>query len=177
MTLHTEPNNATLRLMSMAGLRTVAFWFCTLIITQELFAGSIWALLRIPFDSGQLAHLCYPLYLLYILGAWKLGAGAVILLPRFHRLKEWAYAGALFDFSVAVASHVFVGDGPKHWVYPAMLVAVTLVSWALRPDGRRLPSAPSEGNLTITAWAVPIGVAAAILLFALLTLPKVGYVQ
>jgi hypothetical protein len=177
MTPHKEPNNGKFRLMSVAGLRSVAFWFCTLIIAQELFAGSMWALLRIPFDRQQLEHLGYPLYLLYILGAWKLGAGAVILLPRFQRLKEWAYAGALFDFSGAAASHLLVGDGPKHWAYPATLVAVTIVSWALRPDGRRLPSVSSEGNLTITAWAVPIGVAAAMLLFALLTLPKAGYVQ
>lgn len=172
MTPHTEPNNATFSLMSMAGLRRAIFWFCTLIVAQELFAGSMWALLRIPFDREQLAHLGYPLYLLSILGAWKLGAGAVILLPRFQRLKEWAYAGALFDFSGAVASHVFVGDGLKPWAYPAMLVAVTLVSWALRPDERRLPSASSKGKVTITAWAVPIGIAGAMLLFALVSLPK-----
>ena len=177
ITPHGEPNNATFRLLRMADLRTVAFWFCTVIITQELFAGSMWALLRIPFDRGQLAHLGYPLYLLPIIGVWKLGGGAVILLPRLRRLKEWAYAGAFFDFSGAVASHLFMGDGPRQWAYPAVLVALTLVSWALLPDGRRLPSASSEGSLTITEWALPIGVAAAMLLFALLTLPKGGYVQ
>jgi hypothetical protein len=95
----------------------------------------------------------------------------VILLPRFQRLKEWAYAGAFFDFTGAVVSHVFVGDGPKPWAYPAMLVVVTLVSWSLRPDERRLPSASSKCKMTITAWAVPIGIAAAMLLFALVTLP------
>lgn len=66
--------------------------------------------------------------MLYILGVWKLGGGAVLLLPHFSRLKEWAYAGALFDFSGAVASHVFVGDSPTNWAYPAILVALTLVS-------------------------------------------------
>jgi DoxX-like family len=177
MTPHTEQNNAMDQPHEPTNerpysIRTVAFWFCTLIITLELFAGSMWALLRIPFDREQMAHLGYPLYMLNILGVWKLGGGAAILLPRFPRLKEWAYAGALFDFSGAVASHVFVGDGPTSWAYPAILVALTLVSWALRPDGRRLPSASSEGKLTVTAWTVPIGVAAAMLLGALLTLPK-----
>ncbi|MHB8813157.1 MAG: DoxX family protein [Steroidobacteraceae bacterium] len=131
----------------------------------------MWALLRIPFDREQWAHLGYPPYLLYILGVWKFGGAAVILLPSFRRLKEWAYAGAIFDFSGAVASHVFVGDGPKQWAYPAMLIAVSLASWALRPDGRRLPSASSESKPTIAAWAIPIGVAAAMVLLALLTLP------
>jgi hypothetical protein len=168
----TELNDAKFRLMSMAGLRIVGFWFCTLIIAQELLAGSMWALFRIPFDREQLAHLGYPLYMLSVLGAWKLGGGAVILLPRFQRLKEWAYAGAFFDFSGAVASHAFVGDGPKTWAYPAILVALTLLSWALSPDGRRLPSISPKGKLTITAWAVPSGIAGAMLIFALLTLPR-----
>lgn len=154
------------------SIRTIAFWFFTVILAQELLAGSMWALLRNPFDRAQLTHLGYPLYMLSILGAWKLGGGVVILLPRLQRLKEWAYAGAIFDFSGAAASHLFLGDGPQTWVYPAILVAVTLVSCALRPDGRRLPSASLEGNTTITAWALPIGVAAAMLLVALLTLPK-----
>ena len=154
------------------SIRTIFFWFFTLILAQELLAGSIWALLRNPFDREQLTHLGYPVYMLFILGAWKLGGGVVILLPRFQRLKEWAYAGAIFDFSGATTSHLFLGDGPQTWMYPALLVAVTLVSWALRPEERRLPSASSEGTRTITAWAVPIGIAVAMLLLALLTLPK-----
>jgi DoxX-like family len=154
------------------SIRTIAFWFLTVIIAQELLAGSMWALLRNPFDRAQLTHLGYPLYVLSILGAWKFGGGIVILLPRMQRLKEWAYAGAIFDFSGAAASHLFVGDGPQTWAYPAILVVVTLMSWRLRPDERRLPSVSSERRLTITAWAVPIGVAAAMLLIALLTLPK-----
>jgi hypothetical protein len=96
----------------------------------------------------------------------------VVLLPRLQRLKEWAYAGAIFDFSGAAASHLFLGDGPQTWAYPAFLLGMTLASWALCPEGRRLPSDSSEGNLTITAWAVPIGAAAAMLLLALLTMPK-----
>lgn len=154
------------------SIRTIAFWFLTVIIAQELLAGSTWALLRNPFDRAQLTHLGYPLYLLYILGVWKFGGGVVILLPRFKRLKEWAYAGAVFDFSGGAASHLFLRDGPQTWAYPAILVAVTLISWALRPDGRRLPSSYSEGKPTIVSWAVPIGIAAAMLLIALLTLPK-----
>lgn len=153
-------------------IRTIVFWFFTVIVAQELLAGSMWALSRNPFDREQLTHLGYPLYMLCILGAWKLGGGVVILLPRLQRLKEWAYAGAIFDFSGAVASHLFLGDGPQTWAYPAILVVVTLASWALRPDARRLPSTSSESNPTIIAWAVPIGVAAAMLLIALLTLPK-----
>lgn len=177
MTPHTEPSNAMDQSQKTThertySVRTVAYWLCTLMIVVELFAGSMWALSRIPFDREQIGHLGYPLYMLYILGAWKLGGGAVILSPRFPRLKEWAYAGAFFDFSGAVASHLFVGDSPTNWAYPALLVAVLLVSWSLRPEGRRLPSVSSEASPSITEWAVPIGIAAAILMLSVLTLPK-----
>jgi hypothetical protein len=53
------------------SIRTILFWFFTVILAEELLAGSMWALLRNPFDRAQLTHLGYPLYMLSILGAWK----------------------------------------------------------------------------------------------------------
>lgn len=152
-------------------LRTIVFWFFTLNLALELLAGSTWALLRIEFDKAQFEQLGYPLYLLFILGTWKLAGGVVILLPRLQRLKEWAYAGAFFDFSGGVASQLFAGL-PNMWIPPAWYAAVTLISWALRADDRRLSSASSGGNLAITAWAVPLCIAALMLLISLFTLPK-----
>jgi len=55
-------------------------------------------------------------------------------------LKEWAYAGFFFAMSGAVYSHLAVGDGLTA-ILPALLLTVlTLVSWYLRPEGRRLVS-------------------------------------
>jgi len=60
--------------------------------------------------------------------------------PGFPRLKEWAYAGFFFAMSGAVYSHLAVGDGLTA-ILPALLLTVlTLVSWYLRPEGRRLVS-------------------------------------
>lgn len=153
------------------SIRTIIFWFFTLTLAQEMLAGSMWALLRIEFDKAQFAGLGYPLYLLSILGVWKLAGGVVILLPRLQRAKEWAYAGAFFDFSGGAVSQVIAGHA-NMWIVPSVYAAVTLLSWALRPDARRLLSASSEGNPTRNAWAVPIGIAGAMVLLALLTLPK-----
>ena len=41
---------------------------------------------------------------LTILGIWKLLGFVALVIPRFPRLKEWAYAGVLFDLTGAVAS-------------------------------------------------------------------------
>jgi hypothetical protein len=142
------------------------------IIANEMIAGSIWDLLQIEYVRAVFAHLGYPLYLLTILGVWKLPCGVVMLLPRLLRLKEWAYAGAVFNYSGAAASHLLVGDPPGKWLGPAILCLITLVSWAMRPPGRRLASAVSEDATRPIDWVVPAVVAALMLVLAFLTLPK-----
>jgi hypothetical protein len=46
-----------------------------------------------------ITHLGYPIYLLTILGIWKLLGVAGLLIPKFPLLKEWAYAGFFFAMS------------------------------------------------------------------------------
>ncbi len=56
-------------------------------------------------------RLGYPVYVVTIIGAWKLLGGIAVLVPRFPRLKEWAYAGVTIDLTGAsissAASHEF----------------------------------------------------------------------
>jgi uncharacterized membrane protein YphA (DoxX/SURF4 family) len=153
-------------------IRSVGYWTCTAIIGWEMVAGSMWDLLRIDYTRSVLTHLGYPHYLLLILGAWKLPCAVALFIPRFARLKEWAYAGAIFNYTGAGASHVLVGDGPGLWVAPLVLAAITLVSWVLRPADRRLADAPPAPETRPVAWIVPLIVVAGLLVVALLTLPK-----
>jgi hypothetical protein len=80
----------------------------------------------------------YPLYLMTILGTWKMLGSITLLAPRFPRLKEWAYAGIFFNMTGAAISHAVVGDEAWHVWYTASLALVALVSWALRPESRAL---------------------------------------
>ncbi len=153
------------------AIRTIAYWTFTLIVAAELLAGSIWDLLRIEYVRVVFGHLGYPLYLLWILGTWKLPGGVVLLVPRFPRLKEWAYAGAFFSYSGAGVSHLLVGDGPRWWWSVLGLAALTLASWALRPPDRRLGGSP-DSETRPAAWIAPLVFAGVILVVAVLTLPK-----
>jgi hypothetical protein len=152
-------------------VRTIAFSASTILLTVEMVAGSLWALLQIEFNEAQLQHLGYPLYVDLILGPLKLAAAAALIAPRFPRLKEWAYAGMFFNFYGAVASHLFVGDGPDRWAYPLFLCVVTLVSWALRPADRRLPDAKPSSPTRLVDWAIPAAIILILLVLAYLTLP------
>ena len=149
-------------------VRTVGYWVLTVIVVWEMVAGSMWDLLRIEYTRGVFTHLGYPHYLLFILGAWKLPCAITLIVPGFPRLKEWAYAGAVFNYTGAAASHLLVGDGPNQWMGPAIFAAITLASWALR----RVTPAPPTTPVRPVAWVVSLGAIGVFLVIALLTLPK-----
>ncbi len=88
-------------------------------------------------------HGLYPAYFCVILGIWKLLGAMTVLVPRFPRLKEWVYAGTVFDLTGAAASHLAVGDDALKLVAPIFFTGLTFASWALGPATRRLadPSA------------------------------------
>jgi hypothetical protein len=155
-----------------AGARTIAYWLFTLVVAFEMAAGGLWDLLRIEYVRVVITHLGYPLYLLDILGVWKILCALVLLVPRFARLKEWAYAGAFFNYTGAAASHLLAGDGAGKWAGPLMFGTFTLISWALRPAARRLPTLAPTSKMRAVAWSVPVLITAAMLVVAFFTLPK-----
>jgi uncharacterized membrane protein YphA (DoxX/SURF4 family) len=122
--------------------QTVGYWICTALIALAFLSGGAGELLRAPQVVEGMTHLGYPVYFVVILGIWKLLGGVAILLPGFPLLKEWAYAGMIFDLTGASASHVASGDDVRHILVPLVLAALVVASWALRPEGRRLKRAP-----------------------------------
>jgi hypothetical protein len=83
----------------------------------------------------------YPLYFFRILGFWKVLGAIAILVPRFPRLKEWAYAGIFFDLTGAAASVAAVGGYGAyafHVITPLIIAGLTVASWALRPESRTI---------------------------------------
>jgi len=152
-------------------IRVAAYWTATFIVVFELVAGSVWNLWRIEWIRLQLNHLGYPLYYAYISGVWQIAGAAAIIAPRFERIKEWAYAGAFFTWSGAVASHLFAGDGAAAWSPALMFATFGIISWVLRPADRRLPDAEPAPRVRLLGWAVTIGVLVLLLAVSYLTLP------
>jgi hypothetical protein len=73
-----------------------------------------------------------------ILGVWKVLGAIAILVPRFPRLKEWAYAGIFFDLTGAAATWAAVGGSGEafHIIAPLIIAGFTVASWGLRPQSR-----------------------------------------
>ena len=86
----------------------------------------------------MITHLGYPVYLMTLLGVWKLLGTVAVLIPKFPLVKEWAYAGFFFVTTGAMYSHLAAGD-PVSKIFPALLLLVlTAASWYFRPESRRV---------------------------------------
>jgi uncharacterized membrane protein YphA (DoxX/SURF4 family) len=113
--------------------RTLAYWASTAIVAAEFLVGGVMDLMHMPPFFGVMLHLGYPPYFSVIIGTWKVLGAAAVLVPRSARLKEWAYAGMVFDLTGAAASHLAVGNGAGAVVVPLVFTGLVMVSWALRP--------------------------------------------
>ncbi len=170
----TMPNGREVfaHIFSRSGMRAVAYWIFTLLVVFENTAGFLWTLLHIEYLRVMLAHLGYPQYFMNIMGTWQLAAAAALIAPGFPLVKEWAYAGLLFNYSSAMISHMSVGDGPGLWI-PALIFAVfSVCSWLLRPPNRRLPSRAPAIQTSIWAWIVSVIILCLMLVVARFTLPR-----
>ncbi|MGA2730871.1 MAG: DoxX family protein, partial [Terracidiphilus sp.] len=90
--------------------RTVIYVTSTAILVLEITAGAFMDLAHLPYVVQDVRSIGYPIYVLYIVGVWKVLAVGALLWPKFPRLREWAYAGVFFEMSGAVESHVLAGD-------------------------------------------------------------------
>jgi hypothetical protein len=116
--------------------RNVVYWATSGLFALALSASALGDLTG-AMDEG-LAHLGYGAIVPRILGVWKVLGIVALLAPGFPRLKEWAYAGFVFNLTGAIVSHLAAGDGAGAAVAPLVLLAMLFTSWATRPADRRL---------------------------------------
>ncbi|HZS37464.1 MAG TPA: DoxX family protein [Polyangia bacterium] len=124
--------------------KTTVYWICTALVALSFLSGGIANVLHVPQAVAGMIRLGYPLHFLTLLGVWKILGAGVILAPGLPLLKEWAYAGMIFDLTGASIAHAAVGDSDAwqsntgHVLIPLALAALAIASWSLRPDSRKL---------------------------------------
>ena len=108
----------------------IIYWVATVLISFGIGLGSIFNAMSSK-ESIDLIHtkLGYPEYLIPFLGVAKLLGLIVILIPGFRRLKEWAYAGLIFDLIGAVYSHIGIGAPVSEWAPLFILIGLVGVSY------------------------------------------------
>lgn len=116
----------------------IIYWTATVFLAIGMLAGGVQQLLQIGGYVEIVGNLGYPLYLLSILGAWKILGVAAILVPKFTLVKEWAYAGFFFAMSGAAISHIIVSHSLNEAFPSLVLLVATVVSWYFRPAERKI---------------------------------------
>lgn len=122
----------------MSTKQTVTYWTTTGLVAFAFLSGGLMDLSGSPAVVADMQSLGYPAYVATILGVWKVLGAVALLAPRLPRLKEWAYAGIVFDLTGAAASHAFAGDPTAKIVTPLVILGLAAASWALRAESRRL---------------------------------------
>lgn len=117
---------------------TLAYWITTILFCLLMTMSGYFNITVHEMAKEGLGKLGYPAYLGYILGFWKLGGVAALLAPGTPRLKEWAYAGFVFNLTGASASHFFSGDGLGEVIGPLVPIVLLAASYATRPAERSL---------------------------------------
>jgi hypothetical protein len=103
----------------------IIFWVTTTIIF--LMEGVMPALFSGSEDAKKgIEHLGYPEYFGYVLAVFKVLGTLALMIPLIpKRIKEWAYAGFIFDFLFASISYLIV-DGPGFFAFFPLIFLVIL---------------------------------------------------
>lgn len=103
----------------------IIFYISTTLFSLFILMGAYYELTGNQMALDGLIHLGYPAYFSYILGVAKVLGIIGMWQPFVPTLREWAYAGFLFDLIGAFVSIVATGD-PFSATTP---VFVGLVLW------------------------------------------------
>jgi uncharacterized membrane protein YphA (DoxX/SURF4 family) len=122
----------------MTKRNKIIYWIATIWLALGMVSTGLVQIMRTPDEIQLMEGLGYPLYILTIIGVWKILGTIAVLVPKFPLIKEWAYAGFFFNMSGAVVSHLFVGSEAVDIFGPMLLIALTIVSWYFRPADRKL---------------------------------------
>jgi uncharacterized membrane protein YphA (DoxX/SURF4 family) len=121
--------------------KMIAYWTVTLLLAAAIMLSGIGQLMQYGGNVELVKNLGYPLFILTILGIWKVLGVIALVVPGFPRLKEWAHAGIFFVMTGAALSHAFANDYGVYGfniILPLSYAALNIASWALRPKSRKL---------------------------------------
>lgn len=116
----------------------IIYWIATVWLAFGMIYTGVIQLMHHELEVTLFTKLGYPLYLLTILGVWKILGSIAVLMPKSALIKEWAYAGFFFAMSGAFASHIANGDPANELIGPTLLLVLTVVSWYFRPADKKV---------------------------------------
>lgn len=124
----------------------ILFWVFNGLFAFIMFGSAVPdVLMQAEAVEGMHGQLGYPLYFVPFIGVCKMLGVIAILVPGYPRIKEWAYAGLIFDLLAATysigASHSPNGE----WYYMLPILAIAAAAYIFYHKRLKL-SAAATGN-------------------------------
>ena len=110
----------------MMKRNNIIFWILTGLLIPAFGIGSVMEVLGNPKSAEVITSLGYPAYLSPFLGIARILALIAIITPKYPRLKEWAYAGVVFDIIGATYSQIAAGNPFTYTFFP--IISLSLIS-------------------------------------------------
>ena len=107
----------------------IAYWIFTSLFAFMMLGSAIPDIFSVPVAVEGFKKMGYPEYLLPFLGIAKLLGVVAILIPGYHRIKEWAYAGLVFDLLGATYSIYSSGQPAGSWIPMILPLALAATSY------------------------------------------------
>lgn len=95
----------------------IAYWIFTILMIILMLFSAVSGFTKNPDGEAMMQHIGYPMNVLKLLGVAKILGVIAILVPGYPRLKEWAYAGFVFDLTGALYAGLATGDPLLQWSF------------------------------------------------------------
>jgi len=108
----------------------ILYWVFTGIFAALMLFASYGSILKLP-EAVDLIHdkMGYPTFMVAFTG-WAKVLGVIgILIPGMPRVKEWAYAGLMFDLAAVIYSFIALGYPVSAWGMMLVWVVFGILSY------------------------------------------------
>jgi len=95
----------------------IFYWIFTSLFAFLMLGSAIPDIFSVPVAVEGFKQMGMPAYLLPFLGIAKTLGVVAILVPGFPKIKEWAYAGLVFDLTGATYSIIASGQPAASWSF------------------------------------------------------------
>jgi uncharacterized membrane protein YphA (DoxX/SURF4 family) len=109
----------------------IFYWIVTVLFAAFMIMSGVPDALSMPDAIKYFDQIDLPAYLLPFLGVAKILGAIAILIPGFPRIKEWAYAGLMFDLFGAAWCNAKGGQPMSGVVFMVVPIGFGFLSYFL----------------------------------------------
>lgn len=127
----------------------ILYWVFTSLFALLMLSSAIPDIVSAPIAIEGFTRMKMPVYLLPFLGIAKALGVIAIIVPGFPRIKEWAYAGLVFDLIGATYSIIASGHPATDWATMALPLALAAAAYFFYH--KKLKAASKESSRRVKA--------------------------